>query len=995
MVIAFTFSSANAAALTWDTVSGDGAAISAGSGTWDTAAGNTNWNNAGVNVAWSETSATVGLNNAVFAGTDGAYTITLATNLAATSGLTFNNSGYTLTSAAAQTLNVNGLGLVATVAAGKTATIGSNVTVAFNNGGTASNTGTRFSVGTGAVLNIASAGVLTRAVGLTSDVGTNGTIGFLGSGTVNLAGTLSYTGAATVGGGILLATTAADNIVLNVDSGGLVSSTTTANGLILANNATATATVNLNAGGTIVTRLVKEFSGTSNFNFDGGILKAGGGSTTFMTGLDSAVVKVGGAKIDSNGFNIAIGQPLIHDNALGGTLDGGLIKSGAGILTLNGASTFTGPTNVDGGTLLIGTGGSLVSGVFINNGSTVGGTGSITGSLTLSAGSGLTVDPSGPSLAVSGGVNIAGPTSISFTGPAMNGTTYDILNYSGGSLTGFANLTASSRLLLTNNTSISVVQGTVTTGIRTWNTTNGVWEVGGATLNWVEGDKKFFPGDDVDFNNPAAPSTVTLNGALLPASVIVSNTTNSYTFSGSGSITGPASLIKEGVGILLLTTNHSYTGSTVVSAGTLQLGDGTTDGTIASTSSVTNDGVLSYNWAGSHAAAYPITGTGSVVKRGAGTLTLSSVASNFTGGTSISAGTIVADGAALSGGGVSIASGATLTLSGGISSSTVTGAGTIGNNTNGVAILTGDHSGFSGNLTQNGGGNTQFNSATAGSPNASYSHLNGEIIFALSGDYTVRFGSLSSANGKIVRGGNTATGTTTVEVGGLNADSILLGPLNDGTTKRIGLTKVGTGKLTLAAGNTYSASTTINDGELAVNGASLADAGTVIINAGKLNLTGTETVDKLFFGGVQQPAGNYTATGDSIHFSGPGTLVVTSPRLGYSGWAAANAPGQTKDQDHDFDGVANGIEYFMGLSGNGFTSNPALASGTVTWIKGGSYTGTYGIDYVVQSSPDLLNWTNVPVGSGPLGTVVSDTTSLSYTPPAGQTARFGRLVVNN
>jgi hypothetical protein len=69
--------------------------------------------------------------------------------------------------------------------------------------------------------------------------------------------------------------------------------------------------------------------------------------------------------------------------------------------------------------------------------------------------------------------------------------------------------------------------------------------------------------------------------------------------------------------------------------------------------------------------------------------------------------------------------------------------------------------------------------------------------------------------------------------------------------------------------------------------------------------------------------------------------------------ATANTPGQAVNQDHDNDGVDNGIEYFMGQSGSGFTTLPVAVSNVVTWIMGGSYSGTYGTDYLVQTSPDL------------------------------------------
>ena len=64
-----------------------------------------------------------------------------------------------------------------------------------------------------------------------------------------------------------------------------------------------------------------------------------------------------GAKIDDSGLNVEIDQPLIHDAALGGTIDGGLTKSGTGTLLL-GAVLLTpipGPPTINNGTLALGT----------------------------------------------------------------------------------------------------------------------------------------------------------------------------------------------------------------------------------------------------------------------------------------------------------------------------------------------------------------------------------------------------------------------------------------------------------------------------------------------------------------------------------------------------------------------------------------------------------------------------------------------------------------
>jgi len=120
----------------------------------------------------------------------------------------------------------------------------------------------------------------------------------------------------------------------------------------LGTNAPGVGVLNLD-GGTLLTRYVSKGAGSGTFNFNGGVLKPAASSLTFMQGLTAANVKSGGAKIDTNTYNITIGQALLHDAGLGGTADGGLTKDGAGTLTLSGVNTYTGDTTVNEGTLVL------------------------------------------------------------------------------------------------------------------------------------------------------------------------------------------------------------------------------------------------------------------------------------------------------------------------------------------------------------------------------------------------------------------------------------------------------------------------------------------------------------------------------------------------------------------------------------------------------------------------------------------------------------------
>ena len=145
-------------------------------------------------------------------------------------------------------------------------------------------------------------------------------------------------------------------------------------------NANVPVTINLN-GGTLTAGSFTKFqtvAGRETFlNFNGGTIRAGASNPNFLpalTGL-TANVQAGGAKIDALGFDVTMAQPLVHDAALGGTADGGLAKLGSGTLTLAGANTYTGPTAVSIGTLVVT--GSIGGVANIGAGATLGGTGSV------------------------------------------------------------------------------------------------------------------------------------------------------------------------------------------------------------------------------------------------------------------------------------------------------------------------------------------------------------------------------------------------------------------------------------------------------------------------------------------------------------------------------------------------------------------------------------------------------------------------------------------
>ena len=83
------------------------------------------------------------------------------------------------------------------------------------------------------------------------------------------------------------------------------------------------------------------------------------------------------------------------------------------------------------------------------------------------------------------------------------------------------------------------------------------------------------------------------------------------------SISGTGGCAQIGTGTTILTANNTYTGGTTISAGTLQLGNGGTTGSIVG--NVVDNGALAFNRSDAYAFAGPISGSGSLPQIGTGT----------------------------------------------------------------------------------------------------------------------------------------------------------------------------------------------------------------------------------------------------------------------------------------------------------------------------------------------------------------------------------------
>ena len=202
---------------------------------------------------------------------------------------------------------------------------------------------------------------------------------------------------------------------------------------------------------------------SATFNFNGGTLKMNSSTTPFFQGSTvapvipiSAIVKSGGAIIDSNGKTNIFAEPLLHDAALGSTPDGGLTKNGSGSLILVSNVTYTGGTTINAGTLVLSNSVALNLSplITIASGATLDASGRSDTTLTLANGQTLTGSGTvkGNVVVGSGAILTPGGTAIGTLAFSNN------LTLNGGSTTAMS----LNKTLLTND--VAQVAGTLTYG---------------------------------------------------------------------------------------------------------------------------------------------------------------------------------------------------------------------------------------------------------------------------------------------------------------------------------------------------------------------------------------------------------------------------------------------------------------------------------------------------------------------------------------------------
>lgn len=617
-----------------------------------------------------------------------------------------------------------------------------------------------------------------------------------GTGTLTLSGLNTYTGATTINSGVLSA-----NVLAN---GGVASS--------IGQSASAAANLVI---------------GTAAFQYTGGTVSINR-NFTLSSSEPASIIDVSNAAT-----NLTLtGAAAVNTGALN--------KTGSGTLTLAGVNGYTGATTVSAGTLAEGTNNALSTGALIVSGGTFNigtftdtvGTvtlnrGTITGTSGVLTGSSYDVRSGTVSSIIGGSGGVAKTTSGTVTLTRAN-------TYAGATTVNAGTLSVS-----------SIANGGVASNIGQSTSAAGNLVLSGGVLQYT--------GGTTAINRNYTLTAGTTGG------IDVSPAATELTLSGASAATNGA-LTKMGAGTLTLTGSNLNSGTTTISAGTLQVGNGGATGALGS-GSVTNIAALTFNRNNALTVANTIGSFGAVTQAGTGTTTLSG-ANTYFGTTAVNAGTLVAANATALGNalvGTTVANAATLEISNGIAlnaeplSISGNGAGA-----NGALVVTAGSASAAGPVTLNAsssiGGNGSL--TLSGTVNDA---VTGASTLTQTGSGTLTFGNTVGATNALAAVTTSAGQTTAINGGAVRTTG--------GQSYGSIVTTSGATMLTSTSGGIITAINAANDftGDLSLNTTGAANI--VDANALALGISSVGTVT------AQTLSGNLTVNG-AITAAGAGDSIV-------------------------------------------------------------------------------------------------------------------------
>ena len=697
--------------------------------------------------------------------------------------------------------------------------------------------------------------------------GINGSGGFTksGSGTLTLSGSNGFTGGAVIAGGtvILSGNGTFGSGPIDIGSNSLVLNRGDFYG---GSSSATTPTITVGAGGTL-TNSGPFYNTLVNVNLNGGVITAtsgytapwgawglANGGTLTVGGTSQSAITGSGSNcsvlVNNNTFDVAhvtSGVDLLISVPLVSTTVAGFTKNGAGTMLLTGSNSFTGTATVNSGTLQIGDG---------NSGS-------------LATASSLTVSPSGVlalNLANSGtlGSTLTNQAVINLIAGGTNTLSGNV----GGWATAAINQSGSGTTVLSGNNAF----------LGTTNITAGTLQLNyqyaayNSTVNVAIPNGLTFGVNSVTLGGLSGSGNIPLLNGTNAVAITVGNNGLDSTY--SGVMSGSGSVTKVGLGTLSLSANQVYSGSTTISSGTLALGVGGTNGSVAG--NIVNNGTLVFNRADNLTFSNVISGAGSVVKNGTNTLTLTA-AQTYGGGMFLNSGTLVLNSSWLASS-VTMAPGTGITISGG----NYTGFGDLnyGNliingatvrNTISSAMLLHAHVYMTG-ATWTGG----------------EAHFGGDTLNILASSTSSTFG------GNILIRTDYGSPILTIDVadGAAAADLLFTGAIKQ-SNAGASITKTGLGTMVFTGSLETSGTTRIEGGILQVgngstagwlnNSSPIVNNGTIVFNRSNAVVQGTDLSTVITGSGSCVQAGSSTLTlngtntftGDTIVSSG--TLVLASP----------------------------------------------------------------------------------------------------------------------